>query len=54
MPADAVVAVAVQVAQQRVEAAAACRGHRLTQVDQQGVPLWQRRNIKEDLLKGDM
>lgn len=54
VPADAVVTVAVQVAQQRVEAAAARRRHRLAQADQQGVPLRQEmaRKKKGVLLKG--
>lgn len=46
VPADAVVTIAVQVAQQRVEAAAARCRHRLAQADQQGVPLRQSRKKK--------
>lgn len=54
VPADAVVTIAVQVAQQRVEAAAARCRHRLAQADQQGVPLRQSRKKKKGvLLKGD-
>lgn len=46
VPADAVMTIAVQVAQERVEAAATHCRHLLAQADQHGVPLWQSRKKK--------